>query len=592
MKLHDPATERELLRIATRARNGKPAEPSDPRKGGEKIGQLLSLLVVLYLTAAVLGALDERLRTEHWRYLICSVLLLWVAQVGLGQLIGGVDRYRAVLVNLPISGEHVLRWARSRFFIQKWFLILCFSVLCSLSLSNFSWASPWQLATTTLLLFATTVVTVILLDDSWLGRLRIVKIWTIVSLLLIGWMTVLFFTHRRIFRIGGTPEWMADGIQNITWLFPPSWSLPGRLEQGGVYLAALWIGIGAMRWLAWPKLSAPHFDAPQDFVETFGDFAYQEDDDGEFGGRDPKPAAGEIDHLAVAVDAEPKAVKTNRHIRIPKPLAMAAGGWVDRLIRRVVGESNAALAGALADPSHTSTRKTNRVIVWSPVWLAVTWTITEFYPESDSKELIIFSTWILSPALLILGLLPFSNAIPRATAAWNLGSQSMPFFTAGPVGTRDLLRLSMRITLARCIVMALIATPLCWLLLVILAPEDTPWVACWLVPAFCFFWATSRPLLVWYRLQAATRRRRGALLSHALGVSLSIALAIVWLVSGAGGVLSGLGYFLGGASGSDRWLLPALAVGGLFLSGLTARAVFEIHRWQLSRRHFDWVSSE
>ena len=592
MKLHDPTTERKLLRLATQARKGRAAEPPDPRKRGEKTGQLVSLLAILYMTAAILGALDERLRTEHWRFLICSVLLLWVAQVGLGQLIGEVNRYRTVLVNLPVSGENVLRWARSRFFIQKWFSMLCFSGLLSFSLSNFSWTSPSQLATTTLLLFATTIATVILFNEPWLRRLRIVKIWTVGSLLSVGGMAVLFFTHRKMFRIGGTPEWMAESILNITWLFPPSWSLPGRIEQGGIYLAVLWIGIGAMRWMEWPKLAARHFDAPQDFIETFGDFAYEEDDDGEFGGYESDTAAGEIDHSAIAVVAEPKAGKTKRPIRIPEPLAMAAGGWVDQWIRRAVGTSDAALAGALADPRHTSTRKTNRVIVWSPVWLAVTWAITAFYPESDSKEIIIHWIWILSPLLLILGLLPFSNGIPRATAAWNLGSQSMPFFTAIPVGTRDLLRISTRINLVRCIVTALIATPLCWLLMLILAPEDTPWVTCWLVPAFCFFWAISRPLFVWYRLQAATRRRRGATLSHTLGVSLSIALAIIWLVSGVGGVISGIGYFLGGVSGSDRWLLPALAMGGLFLSGLSARAVFEIHRWQLSRRHFDWVSSE
>lgn len=592
MKLHDPATERKLLRLAIRAREGRATEPPDPRKHGEKTGQLFSHLVILYTIAAILGAFDERLWTEHWRFLICSVMLLWVAQVGLAQLIGEVNRYRTVLINLPISGEHVLRWARSRFFIQKGFSMLCFSGLCAFSLSNFSWASPSQLASTILLLFSTTISTVILFNEPWLGRLRIVKIWTVGSLLSVGGMAVLFFTHRKMFRIGGTPEWMAEGILNITWLFPPSWSLPGRLEQGGVYLALIWIGVGAMRWMAWPKLAAPHFDAPQDFVETFGNFACEEDEDGEFGGIESEPFAGEIDHSAIAVDAEPGGGKTKRRIRIPEPLAMATGGWVDQWIRRAVGKNDTVLAGALADPSHTSTRRTNRTLIWSPVWLAVICAVTAFYPECDSKELVILWIWILSPALLILGLLPFSNGIPRATAAWNLGSQSMPFFAAMPVGTRDLLRISARINLVRCIVMAVIATPICWLLLLILAPEDSPWVVCWVVPAFCFFWATSRPLFVWYRLQAATRRRRGALLSHALGASLSIALAIIWLISGAGGVISGIGYFLGGVSGSDRWLLPALATGGLVLSGLAARAVFEIHRWQLSRNHFDWVSSE
>jgi hypothetical protein len=587
MKLHDPATERELLRLAAAGRNGKELESPDRRR--EWFGILMVPLIPIvfaYLPAGALGAFDTRLRTEHWQTLICCILLMWSAQTGLGSLIGSItgQGYHAVFVNLPIRGEHAMSWVRSRFLREKWFSVLALGFLCSLAVHDFSLHAPWNLAATTLLLFATTFATMMLLNESWFTRLKLARIWSLASLLLAGWMFLLYITNRRIFRIGGTPEWMADAILGFSWILPPSWCLPGRFENGGGLLAVIWIGWGFARWMDWPKLAAPFFDAPQDFVEAFGDFAFDEGDEDE-----DCPTEPEIEAVPVLARGENRKI-----VRLPAPLAMPDIGYVDRWVRRWIRSGDQNLAAAIVDPNPIWAMKTRWTLLVLPVWLAVILAFTKLFPESDWKETITIWLWIVSVVLPFAGLLPFSNAIPRAAATWSVGAQKFPFFSALPVRTSDLLRISTRITVARCILMGLLGTPFAWCLLAILDPASSPWAVVWLVPALCCFWITSRPLFLWYRLQSRSRRRRGAgvFVSHTLIQLLSLVLGIVWLLSGAAGVISGLGYFWSTPVGDDLWVLPMMAVGGLILSGICARTVFGIYLWQLSRRHFDWLSSE
>lgn len=587
MKLHDPATERELLRITTTGRNDREIELPDRRRNWFGIvASKLSPLVLAYLPAGALGAFDSRLRTEHWQTLICCVLLMWSAQIGFGSLIGSITNqgYHAVFVNLPIRGEHVLRWVRSRFFLGKWFPVLAISFLCSFAVHDFSLEAPWNLAATTLLLFATTFATMMLLNEAWFVRLHVARIWSLAPLLLAGWMLLLFFTNRRVFRIGQTPDWLTDAILGFTWILPPSWCLPGRLESGGGLLAIVWIGWGIARWRSWPKSAAPIFDTPQDFIDAFGDFAFDEEDEED----EPRKTEATIEPAPTV-----KPGKSRKPVRLPAPLGMPDSGWVERWIQRWIRKGDQHLAGAFGDLSSFATMKTTWTLRILPVWLSCTWVFTKFVPESDWKETLTTWIWLISVLLPIIGLLPFSNAIPRATASWSLGAQSVPFFTAMPVSVRDLLRISTRITIARCILMALIGTPFAWILLAILDPKSSPWAAVWLVPAISCFWITSRPLIIWYRLQAGNRRKLGAgvLIARTLMQIFSLALGIVWLLSGAVGVISGLGYFWGNPRGYDLWTLPMMAVGGLILSGVCSRAVFEIHHWQLSRRHLDWLSS-
>lgn len=588
MKLHDPATEREFLRLAVMGRGGQEMEPPDPtRERWRNAGAPFIFLLYLWIPAGALGAIDPRLRAEHWQSLICCILLLWAAQIGIGILMGAITRqnYHAVFVNLPIQGEHAFRWVRSRFFFEKWFPVLGIGFFCSYAVLDFSFAHPWILALSTLLQFAMTFATMMLLIEAWLLRSKIVAIWSVASLLLVGWMFLLSCTNQKIFRIGETPEWMADAILKFTWLLPPSWCMPGRFEGGGAFLALFWIAWGSLRWMKWPKAVARHLDAPQDFMGSFGGFTDEDDDEMDF--------ISDEEEVGPVTSELPQEVRNNEEpVRLVAPLAMPLTGWVEKWILRCVGGNNKTLAGAFGDLNRQWTQKTNLMLLVLPIWLCIIWGFTRYFPETQWKETINIWIWVVSIILPVVGLMPFTNAIPRATAMWTPGAQSFPFFSALPVSARDLLRISTRTTLTRCVIMALVATPFSWLLLAVLTPQSDPRAAIWLVPALCCFWATSRPLFVWYRLQAGNRRRRGTWLIHTTTQILSLVLGICWLLSGGVGIVSGFGFFMATPSGDDLWLLPVLAGGGLIVSAVCARAVFEIYQWQLSRRHFDWLSSE
>ncbi len=586
MKLHDPAIERELLRLAIIGRGGKPMEARDPPvRWLNRMGAWLPTLFLLYIFSGALGAYDPRLRTEHWQTLILCMLLLLAAQIGQGTLVGGIFRqnYHVVFGNLPITGKHAFRWVRSRFLRENWFPVLTLGFACAFARHDFSLADPWMLAVTTFLLCGTTFASMVILTKPLIGQFRIKQIWNVAFLMLTGWLILLFFTNRRIFRDGETPEALVHAILSFTWILPPSWAMPGRLQSGGLFLALGWIGWGIARWITWPKSAAPYFDAPKDFSAAFEDFD-DWDEDNDFPTDEPGEEADPADQPA-------ERRKAGTPVRLPSPLAMPCHGWVERWIHHRIGEKDAHLLGALCDPELNWTKKTRRALIALPTWLCIVWAFAAFFPESDWKETIILWIWIASVVLPIVALLPATNALPRATASWIVGLQGFPIFSALPIGARDLLRISMRMTTFRSFVMAVIATPYAWCLLAVLDPESDPRASFWLIPAFCCFWATSRPLFIWYRLQEKSYPRRGIWIANALVSICNLVLCLAWVVSGVVGIVSGVGLFWGGPSGDDVWFLPLLAGIGLLASALCARAVFEIYQWRLARGHLDWLSN-
>ncbi len=578
MNLHDPATERELLRLAKIGRAGKPMERKDP-SGWTNV--LWAHLTILGFAGGAFAMIFEK--PVHWQFAFASVILVWLARILAGQI--GSLRYDrlAVLLNLPVLGADILKWRRSRFFLGNWLAPPAFAAASALAipLSGIHPVSTWQTALSAVLLAGTVFATAILLHENLFVRLRVVKLWDYTTVGIVIAAIALYFLHRRAFWFGGLSDWAAHGLLQLTWIFPPSWCLPYRFEHGGMWLALAWTGWGAARWISWPARVGPAFEEPQDLPIAFGDFEFPEDDE------------DDEEDEEIAETAEIQDFPETRDTDLPAPLAMPGEGWVDGWIRFVVGNRDAALAGAFTDPARTWTRQTNWVLLAIPFWFLVLWGFTKFYPDFEWKQRIVIWSCILSPVLLCAPLLPFSNALPRATRLWMMGQQQLLFFSAFPVSARDLLRISTKITLARCVVLVAVATPVLALAQWILNSPLSPWSAFWLVPAVACFWANSRPVFIYYRLQSATRRRAGpvALAIHlASGVALVI-LAIAWLAAGAIGVFSGLGFCAGDLEGNDFRLLPALALGGLLTSALCARAIFEIFHWKLRQRHFDWLTS-
>lgn len=586
MKLHDPDIEREVTRLATLGRKGKEMEPADPGRSWSTIVIApFMLAALLSIPAGALGLHDPRLRTEHWQTLIICILMMWTSQLSLNILIGRFmkDGYNAVCANLPIRGEHAFRWVRSRFFAGRWFAMLLISSLCGFAIHGFSLEHPWHLAATTLLLFVTGFATTILLN---IEQFKIVRIWTAGSILLMGWMFLLYVTDARIFRTEETPQWMVEAILKLTWLIPPSWCLPGRFENGGAILTLLWAGVGLARWKAWPRAAAPYLDARRDFAESFGHFAFSEDEEEENHPAYPVHEAPDERHHRDAGE-----VPTSKGL--PPPPALPGGTLVDRWVRRWIAKGDEVVAGAFSDDAVGRTFRTKWTLLILPLWLLLVWLFVRFVPEPNWKDTGTIWIWLLSVLIPLGGLLPFSTSVSNAHATWSLGTLNFPIFSALPVSTRSLLRISTRITFARCVLMMLIAAPYACILIAILLPDVPPLVGLWLVPAFCFFWVTARPQLVWYRLQEANRRKRGAgtLVIHVILVLLNLLLGVTSVLAATLGTMAGLAYFGKAVSGEDLWLLPLAAVGGLLLSAVCSRAVFEIYHWQLRRRLVDWITS-
>lgn len=583
MKLHDPATERELMKLAAQGRNGRPIERADRgRSLSDLLGKPFLLLVGGYMMAVLLGALDPRMRTAHWPTLYCSLVLTATALIGSVNLLNPINSrtgYGATLLNLPIPGERLFRWVRSRFLAASAPTLLMLGAVCSIARHGFTAASPWSAAATTLLLAATTFATIILLNEDSLQKLRLRLIWAALTALAVVWILGLFIFRRTLFAEGNTPDWLAEWILHLTWIFPPSWCLPGRFENGGAVLALPWITWGISRWISWPRRIGLLFDQTQDIAPDSGDFPDDEHEN-DFAG-------------SATLGIGPFQETTDPPcVTLPEPMAMAGGGWVDQWVRRVIGKKDAPLAAALVDLNTSWTKQTHRLMFLFPPGLTLLWAFSKYLPSSGINGAVETTAWICAFGFPAVFLLPISNSVPRATAGWILGNQALPVFTMLPVGVRDLLRISSRISLARCLVACGIGTPIYGALLAAFDGDITPWAACWLVPGVCWFWSTSRPLFLWYRLQTLNHPRRGARVLHVVLTVVLIALAIVWLVSGIAGVICGFALFVGHPTASDRLWLPVWAAAGLLASGLCARAVFEIHRWQLTRRYLDWLSSE
>lgn len=572
MKLHDPATEHALLQLAVQSRAGRPMEPRDRRRS--ILSVLGSWFIFAWLLFVGIGWLHGM--AGHWQLAVSSVGMMWVALVAAGDLSADPNRQMPALLNLPILGEDILRWQRAKFFPRHAWVVVATSVAVAAGVSPR--AEIWLVA---LLLVGTSYATAVLIWEPLMVRLRIDRIWQIGALAATIGMLVLVFVSLKLFRPGGSPEGLAKAVAAATWIFPHSWCLPGRLEHGGLRLALGWIGWGTARWISWPARVGPFLDLPQDFAEVFGGGTDdEEEEDGDW--KIPLP---------------PDAAETENHGNeggtLPTALELPAGGWVERWVRRVVGPADAVIAGAIVDPQKSWTRQTNQVLVGAPIWLLAVWLFQTFVPTSDFKNTVRLIIWISSLGLLAAALMPLRNGIRRATGSQAIGEQRMLFFCAFPIAARDLLRISTKLTIARGVVLVGIATPVIAAQMWVLETEWSSRVAVGLVPAVAIWWAASRPIFVYCRLQESVHRRRGAgaLVAIICEIVTLLVCCVGWLTAGYGGALLIVRVCQAGVLDAASARLAAFAIVALVVSGLFARATFEVFHLRLRRRDCDWLKS-
>lgn len=590
MKLHDPHTERALVQIALQVRQGREMARSDGPGWFRRMLNGSGWGYVLLIGFPYLNSFPLDQRSQPWQILVYSLVLMvaaWQIRKKMDQFATSPAHYPA-LVNLPIKGEKVLSWVRYRVIRETSFVTLVLCILISVALHGFSMDCCWVLVATTFLLFSTVFATALLSRDTWVQRSQLPKVWGLIVLSTVIGAAYILFAEKKALLTGGMPEWVKEVIAMACWVLPPSWVMPGHLEVVGGYLAAVWIIWGLVWWSRWPKAFAMMIDDPEVFFGSLDFDPVQEEEAEEL----EIQSQGSLVEEAMLSDSAVAQLDTDHAqiLPLPKPLTIRQQGWVEALILRAFTTQDRHLLGAMIHPQQTWTKRTNVVMAAAPVFLLASWLFMRFFPKGELWELLYIWGYMFAIGFVTLGLLPFSNAIPRATDWWSLGTQMLPFFSALPLSARDLLRISSRVTWVRSLIMVAILCPYALALSVILEHGQKSLSALWLVPATGLFWALSRPIFLWYRLQAMSKRRRGMSIWvwHALASLLIIILGFAWLILGAAGVLTGIALFNGPHDvGGDVLMSIACVLG----SGVCARLVFEIQHWRLRLGHFDWLSA-
>lgn len=567
MNLHDPQTELEILRLAKSGRKGQAMEARDRWPWQKWIMAPVWVIAILGYLAHMMGAFDPDRRVVHWQYLICSLVVLWTAKFGAGLATAPIARNYATLVNLPVKGETLFELSRRSFFIRfAPFLILVCGPF-SYAVGGFTWEEPVLLAISTVLMAGTTLATAIIIYDASLAPSLIRRIYDRFFQIQSLGLVISYWFLEDYSKTGGTPKWLAEGIYQVTWLLPPSWCLPGRIGHGGGVVALSWCVFGFTRWMLWPRRLGHLFDAPKDV------FINEE----------------------ATEEEEAKSADTDEAIPIttlPAPLAVPGEGWVERWVRRVIGGKDAIIAGTLVEQNSDWTKNTNLAIYLCPILLAVNWVVLKMPIKADWFETAAYCIWIISIVAIPLLLQQFPNAVPRMTGQWSTGPQALPFLALLPISVRDVLRVSMRITFARTVILAAISGPYLWCLFSIHEIEMRPMDLLWLVLSGSWILVTSRPLFILNRIQSLGRCRRGIYPIHCALNLLLCLIALIWLIASATGVAFGL-FWMGTMEGdNDFGFIAAVSLGGLAVSALSSRATFEIHHWRMRRGHFDWVSGK
>ena len=577
MKLHHPAEERKLLRIAGESVSRQPLEAGDAPFVRPIFGYLIHRLVICLLLFSILGVVRADARADAWQVMLCALALHLVALVKLGVLHGEVtDANRhLVFANLPIPGEHVFRWARSRFLHRRMAEYLMVPLLCALALEP---ADLARFVAQAVMLAAVTFATTILIEDPWLTRLRIPSIWQWFGALVVvaGLFASIFW--KPVFLENSIPSGVSMFLEASSWIYPATWVMPGRVEHGGALLAAAWCAWGAWRWMGWPRRFAPLFDQVGDFsAAPLEDEDYEDDWTERIA--EPEEADDSRGPALFPAGAD--------HI-LPAAPALVRRGWVERWIHRWIGPRDSLLLGTLGSPDPNYGKRVNFLLRHAvPVLLGV-FAFHRWFPDGDARDILTVAVHLGFQGFLIMTLLPFTNALPHTFLSAPAGGRDAPLVSLLPVGMSEVLRASQRITNARCILMAAIGTPLLAAFYLAAGSGETARAVCGVVPAVSIFWAGSRPIFVWYRLQERTRPIRGAWPLVILQIALVIPLALAWFGAGVFATVGAAGLFVMGTTDPDFMFTLLSAPTALLASALGARGVFAIHYWMLQRGLLDW----
>jgi hypothetical protein len=587
MKPNDRQGLKAIHGLALDARQGKAMENRDGRSIFDTIKSLFGLALAGFIAAAMLGVFDTR--PIHWVGMIGVLLLMAVALLGPGAFYNTAMRlgYYTVLVNLPVRGETALGWVRENFFRKYLLKLAGSSLLVAVSAQDFSFANPLQIAATFLLFFSTTTATISLLNDPWLRKTNIKLVWG--GVYAVSGFLLLYYLYRndRVFEPGGSAEWLIDLATMVTWIFPQGWVMPGRFESGGAFLAIPWCAWGLYRWISMPRDMGAEYDRPQDYATAFGGFGLDDEWDEEYGENLYELQEEDIrsDHTAKESDG----AAALESLQVP---GETKGGWVDDFVLRFLDSRERMIAFAMNDGRIDSTSGTNLFLKYSPIWLLMLWLFTAVVTIDHWREMGTVWLGLISIGLAVVYLVPVTNGLPMTSRWWQLGSQGVPFFALLPVTAREILKISSRITFARCLLMFPIGAVFLTLMVKILGVELSIVETVGFVCSGTLVWILSRPAFVWYRLQSMARQRSGVRLGHLFYQATELICGLFWHVGAAGCVISVFALSSWMDTGEELFETLLVLSAGALCCFLGARGTFEIFLLRLRHRKFDWLSQE
>ena len=569
MRLHDPETEKALMRIARSALDGADFQKHPVSIWRRPLSGLVAIAAASAMPAYVLYITWDASTPLLLRQSVCAIAMMLLARLGAGQIAMAFVKasFFGTLVNLPIWGRDALTFVRGMFLRMFWLPALAGSLIGAVFLhdpirpSNF----PDVLATW-FLLTATVWATASLAQAPWLNRLRIVKIWRWAACLLIGSLFVFHWLGKGT----GDPLISAAAQESLfsflLWIFPPVWVFPGKIMDGGLVPAVAWISLGAWHWLRWPATVFPEFDRPRDFLSAFGSIGSAEETD------------------------ETEDVPAEDGLVLPDPSPRPpANGWMERLIAASIPAGDLAAAGAFM-PARNYSRAANLTVAFAAVWLLVFGFGRSPGPGEPYRDFILLVAWALPAIVCGVGIFPFADHMKIAVRICPVGNTPVPFFTTLPVSLRSLLRLSFRITIVRTVIAVAIATPFFWLLARI---HQLPEIGSGLlaaIPAMGVAWIFSTPAAISNRLDQHLQRRRG-IFPLILATSLAqVPIGFLFVIASLAGIGLAFAWGMGATNGQYAvFLLPA-ALTCLALGAAMSRLLFEILHLSLRQRRYDWKS--
>lgn len=587
MKVFDRDLQRRLVALAALSRPAGKLD-SEPRKS--IVSAIFQALVhVLILLTCLYAILD--LPKEVGQF-AAALLMFQISLSGSKAFHNTVQQagYYDILVNLPISGKSSLEWIRTLFFQKSILPLFLISVLTGWFLEGFSTNSPASIITTSALLFLVAIATIALLDVPLICRLRIPLIWT--SMLYVGAAALffLFITKNSSYGLNASEDNTRKTLEVVTWFFPASWVMPGRISSGGWIIAGAFLSYGIWRWHRMPAEFGHYYSFPGDYFTAFGHFGIGEEWENDV--RETSETELLEKEIEPEAEEEPRAanfIGTLEFLQRAEGEVTLGKGWIERLLEKFLNPRERLITHALhyEPPGYSALAKI--AVIFAPIVMIISWFIVRVFPAPEVGSFLFVVGSMAFPIFLSALLFPYSNGIGNATGLAAVGSLFAPTFASYPISVRELLRVSQKITLVRGLIFIIIASPLCYLHFTLLGINWAAHACLLAAPFLVLLILATRPVLLFYRLHKAARHRKRFRMKHLVFNTFTILLAPFLL---AGLIVTGVGiYSLATVdSGKDdgRWML-LFTFCGILTCALVSKVVFESYHWLLRRRNYDWL---